>query len=233
LIAYLILFDIDGTLVSSSRQERGEGRRFTQAIYDVVGKEPSVTPARYAGMVDPQICKVILVDEIGLDEEAAARLLPKVIERMGEIYRTMTPHPVLNKGVMQLLRVLGESRTHVLGVLTGNISAVASKKLTVAGVSSFFSENFYADGYMDRNRLVKDAVEVCVVKYHSLERKHIIIVGDTPLDIAAANAAKATSVGIASGTFSSSQLSSAGAKWIFPTLEPSRELLTALGLPQP
>jgi phosphoglycolate phosphatase len=233
LIVYLILFDIDGTLVSSSKQERGEGRRFTQAVRDVAGKEPSVTPSRYAGMVDPQICKILLVDEIGLDEEAAQRFLPKVIERMGEIYRTMNPRPILNKGVKELLPILAGSRTHVLGVLTGNISVVATKKLAIAGINSYFSENFYADGYMERNRLVKDAIEACVAKYQLSDRKNIIIVGDTPLDIVAANAANATSIGIASGTFSSSQLSNAGATWVFPTLEPSRQLLSALCLSGP
>ena len=229
MIAYIVLFDIDGTLISSSAAEEDERRRYVKTIHDVVGMEPSVIPSRFAGMVDPQICKILLA-ETGLDGEKIEYFLPKVLTRMGEIYRDMEKRPVLNEGVEDLLRILTKSQNHVLGVLTGNLSAVATEKLRVTGIDSYFAECFCADNYFDRNRLVEDAVRTCVANYKLSDRNNVMIVGDTPRDMSAANAGKATSIGIASGVFSLEQLSQAHATWVFSNLRPSKELLRALGL---
>lgn len=227
---HVILFDIDGTLVSAQKAQHDERRRYIYAIRDVTGKEPIVVPSRFAGMVDPQICKILLTD-IGLDEDTQKDLMPKVLARMGEVYHEMKKDKrVLNDSVEELLRVLSRSPIHVLGVLTGNVSAVGEEKLTITGIKPYFSERFYADGYYDRNRLVEDAVEACVAKYHLSDRKSIMIVGDTPLDMTAANTADVTSMGIASGIFSMTQLSRAGAKLVFPDLKPSKGLLRAFAL---
>jgi phosphoglycolate phosphatase len=227
--AHVVLFDIDGTLVSSSAAEEGEGRRYLMTLRDVVGIEPLVISSRFAGMVDPQICRILL-SEIGLDDERVGYFLPKVLKRMGEIYREMEKKPILNEGVEELLPILSRSQKHVVGVLTGNLSSVAKEKLKITGIDSYFAVSFYADHYFDRNRLIEDAVKTCVANYELQDRKNVIIIGDTPLDIGAANEAKATSIGIASGTFSLEQLSHTNATWVFSDLKPSRELLSALGL---
>jgi phosphoglycolate phosphatase-like HAD superfamily hydrolase len=223
----VILFDIDGTLLSTEATQRDEGRRYLQAIRDVTGKEPVVVPSRFAGMVDFQICKVLLT-ELGLDENQVNESVPKVVERMGVLYREMRKQKVLNAGVKELLSILSKSSNHTIGVLTGNISAIAEVKLTMTGIMPYFAEKFYSDGYYDRKSLVEDAVTTCVAKYKLSERTKVLVVGETPLDIAAANAAKATSIAIASGVFSDTQLSQAGARWVFSSLSPSKELLTAL-----
>jgi phosphoglycolate phosphatase-like HAD superfamily hydrolase len=233
LIAHIVLFDIDGTLISSSAAEEDERRRYLKTIRDVVGTEPSVIPSRFAGMVDPQICKILLA-ETGLDDEKVEYFLPKVLTRMGEIYRHMEKRLILNEGVEELLRILTRSQNHIVGVLTGNLSAVATEKLRVTGIDAYFAEHFYSDNYFDRNHLIEDAVGTCVANYKLSDRKNVMIVGDTPRDMSAANAAKATSIGIATGVFSLEQLSQANAMWVFSGLKPSKELLRALGLgPQP
>ena len=232
MIVRIVLFDIDGTLISSSAAEEDERRRYLKTIHDVVGMEPSVIPSRFAGMVDPQICKILLA-QTGLHDEKVEYFLPKVLT-MGEIYRDMEKRPILNEGVEELLRILTKSQNHIVGVLTGNLSAVATEELRVTGIDSYFAERFYADNYFDRNRLIEDAVRTCVANYKLSDRKNVMIVGDTPRDMSAANAAKATSIGIASGVFSLEQLSQANATWVFSDLKPSKELLRALGLgPQP
>ncbi len=231
MITHAVLFDIDGTLMSSLAGEVDEGRRYLATIRDVVGKEPSVVPSRFAGMVDPQICAILLT-ETGLDEKSVEYILPKVLKRMGEIYRDMQKKPKLNEGVEELLQTLSRSQAHVLGVLTGNLSVVATEKLKTTGIDSYFAEGFYADKYADRNSLVEDAVRTCVTKYKLPDRKNVVIVGDTPIDVGAANDAGATSIGIATGVFSLEQLAKADAIYLFSNLRPSRELLSALGLKQ-
>jgi phosphoglycolate phosphatase len=229
LITHVILFDIDGTLISNTGPEDSERRRYLMTIHDVVGREPSVIPSRFAGMVDPQICRILLT-ETGLDDRSVEHYLPKVLARMGEVYRGMEKRPTLNEGVQELLPILRRSLDHIVGVLTGNLSAVAKEKLSATGIESYFAEGFYADVYFDRSNLIEDAVRTCVTSYRLRDRESVIIIGDTPRDISAANSAKATSIGVASGTFSMEQLSQANARWVFPNLKPSRELLSTLGL---
>ena len=227
----VVLFDIDGTLLSTPVTEEGEGRRYVETIRGVVGKEPYVVPSRFAGMVDPQICNVLLT-ELGLSEEKVNYFLPKVLTRMGEVYQKIEKKVALNKGAPGLVAILATSPRHIVGVLTGNLKSVAEQKLFITGVRTYFSDLFCADEYFDRIKLVDDAVQTCVKKYGLAGREDVLIVGDTPRDIAAANAAKATSVGIASGVFSAAQLREARASQVYASLQPTQELLTGLGVTQ-
>lgn len=228
-VAYVILFDIDGTLLSSAATEHDERLRYLKTIREVVGKEPSVEPTRFAGMVDPQICRILLT-ELGLSDEKVTYFLSKVLARMGEIYRKMDKDVVLNNGVRELLPLLAKSPRHSLGVLTGNLLTVATEKLACATIESYFSDLFCADRYVDRTSLVDDAVSSCVAKYQLSSRRSVMIVGDTPRDVVAANASGATSIGVASGVFTMSQLSEAGALQVHAGLEPSAQFLAGLAL---
>jgi len=226
---YVILFDIDGTLLSSAATEHDERLRYLKTIREVVGKEPCVQPARFAGMVDPQICRILL-SEVGLPDDKVDYFLPAVLARMGEIYPKMHKDVVLNNGVRELLPLLAKSPRHSLGVLTGNLLTVATEKLACAMIESYFSDLFCADRYVDRTSLVDDAVSSCVAKYQLSTRRSVMIVGDTPRDVVAANASGATSIGVASGVFTMSQLSEAGALQVYAGLEPSAQFLAGLGL---
>jgi phosphoglycolate phosphatase-like HAD superfamily hydrolase len=136
----------------------------------------------------------------------------------------------LNSGVKELLPLLVKSPRHAVGVLTGNLEQIAREKLACAEILSYFSEFYCADRYFDRARLVRDAVNSCVRKYQLPASKNVMIVGDTPRDIAAANASEATSIGIASSAVSMRQLTEAGAMQVYPNLRPTKQFLAGLGL---
>jgi phosphoglycolate phosphatase-like HAD superfamily hydrolase len=180
-------------------------------------------------MVDPQICRILL-NELGLTNDRIDYFVPIVLVRMSQLYVGMNKTIELNIGVRALLPLLANSPRHVVGILTGNLEQIAKEKLTRAEILSYFSEFYCADIYFDRTRLVADAVDSCVKKYSLPSRKRVMIVGDTPRDIAAANASGATSIGIASSAFSLRQLDEAGAKQVYPNLKPTKRLLSGLGL---
>jgi phosphoglycolate phosphatase-like HAD superfamily hydrolase len=226
-----VLFDIDGTLLSTSLVDGSEKRRYVETMRKVVGKEPCVVPSRFAGMVDPQISKILLT-ELGLSDDDVRIFLPKVLARMGEVYRNMEKKIVLNSGVRGLLAVLATSPRHVTGVLTGNLTDVAEEKLARTDIRVYFSELFCADAYFERTSLVENAVRTCMTRYNLEARKDVVIVGDTPRDIVAANVSSVTPIGVSSGPYSMSQLSEAGAVHVFANLESSKDLLVALGLMQ-
>jgi phosphoglycolate phosphatase-like HAD superfamily hydrolase len=190
-----------------------------------------MVPSRFAGMVDPQICKILLA-EIGLSTDEINTVLPKLLARIGEVYPTLEKTLALNVGVRELLQILANSPRHVTGVLTGNLRAVAMEKLTSTHIRHYFSEFFCADDYIDRVTLVQNAVETCVAKHGLKDDEDVLIVGDTPRDIEAANASNATSIGVASGVYTIAQLSHAGAKQVHKNLEPTQELLAGLRLTQ-
>jgi len=224
----VVLFDIDGTLVLKQSTDADELERFTRAISDEVGRSPPTQPWRYDGMVDPQICRLLLVD-LGLSESAANEHLGNVVKRVGEIYAAMEKHPVLNDGVGELLKILGASPKHKLGVLTGNLAVVAEEKLRLTRTRAFFDEAFYSDGYFERRDLVREAVDACVMKYRLHSRESVYIIGDTPRDVEAAKACGAKAIAVATGHFSEVELASVGADAVFRDLNPGIDLLRALG----
>ena len=229
MVTFAVLFDIDGTLVSSAVAEDDERRRYSDAIRDVVGQTPEVAPGRFAGMVDPQICQILLT-ELGLTNEKIDHFAPQVLSRMSELYRRMHKTIALNSGVEELLPLLVESPQHVVGVLTGNLEMIAKEKLACAKIISYFAEFYCADRYFDRTRLVADAVNSCVKKYQLHGSSSVMIIGDTPRDVEAANVSGAISIGIASSAFSMRQLGEAGATQVYANLKPTAHFLAGLGL---
>jgi phosphoglycolate phosphatase len=223
----VVLFDIDGTLVLKQSTDADELERFRRAIVDEVGISPPTQPWRYDGMVDPQICRLLLID-VGLSKSVAEKHLRRVIDRVGQIYVAMEKHPILNDGVGELLKMLSVSSKHKLGVVTGNLSVVAEEKLGLTGIRAYFDETFYSDGYFERRDLVREAVDVCVVKYQLRDKDSVIIIGDTPRDVEAAKFSGAKAIAVATGHFSEDELASAEADAVFHDLNPRTDLLKAL-----
>jgi phosphoglycolate phosphatase len=223
----VILFDIDGTLVLKQSTDADELERFRRAIVDEVGRSPPTQPWRYDGMVDPQICRLLLID-VGLSEGVADERLQRVIERVGEIYMAMRKHPILNDGVGELLKMLSVSSKHKLGVVTGNLSVVAEEKLGLTGIRAYFDETYYSDGYFERRDLVREAVDACVMKYQLRDKDSVVIIGDTPRDVEAAKSSGAKAIAVATGHFSEGELASAEADAVFHDLNPRTDLLKAL-----
>ena len=226
---HVILFDIDGTLVKKRSIDADERERFRRAVYDEVGRSPQIEPWRYDGMVDPQICKLLLID-VGLSENAADERLERVIERVERVYVATEKRPVLNDGVGKLLRILSSSSKHRLGVITGNLSVVAEEKLRLTGTRGYFAETFYSDGYFERAELAKAAICTCVKKYRLRGEESVTIVGDTPRDVEAAKLNGAKAIAVASGSFSEGELAAAAPDAVFHDLIPCGELLRALDL---
>ena len=224
---HVVLFDIDGTLTSKESTEHEELERFVRPVSETAGKVLSKEPWLYDGMVDPEIYRLLLI-ESGMSPHSAMRSLPRVISRAEEVFLRMETQPVLNEGVSELLRILSTCPNHRLGVLTGNLSAVAEEKLRLTGIRSYFAETFYSNCYFDRVDLVRDAVRTCTKKYALRSNGDVVIVGDTPRDIEAANANQARAVGVASGHYSVSELVQVGAAAAFRSLDPCHELLQAV-----
>jgi phosphoglycolate phosphatase-like HAD superfamily hydrolase len=235
----LILFDIDGTLVLTG----GAGiRAMNRACEELVGDPHALEGIPVAGRTD----RIILTDVVTragrtLDNGLLDRLrdryianLRQEIEQPGrtQSFESLGPRggiKAVMPGIRHLLDVLIQRDDVFLGLLTGNFEAGARIKLEHFDLWRYFRCGAFGDDAADRNALVPfafDRARACGLP--ELDPEHILVVGDTPHDIACARVVGATPVGVATGGFSVEQLRESGARIVFENLadpEPFLELV--------
>ena len=108
----------------------------------------------------------------------------------------------------------------LLGITTGAVEAAAHIKLARANLNRFFSFGGYGSDSADRGELTRKAIaRAAEILGSPIDPQRVLVVGDTPKDIAAAHAAHAISVGVASGRYSEEELREAGAEYVLSSLE--------------
>ncbi len=224
----LVLFDIDGTLVLTG----GAGwRAMNRAFEEIVGASANVTARSQtealggipvAGRTDWSIVQDALA-RLGrqLDEDLLDRLreryvthLRQEIEQPGKGFNGTLP------GVSALLDALHPREDVFLGLLTGNFRDGARIKLERFDLWRYFRCGAFGDDSPDRNALVPVALgRATECGMPSFAPTDVIVVGDTPHDVACAQAVGAVAVGVATGGFTAEQLRDCGAAVVFETLE--------------
>jgi phosphoglycolate phosphatase-like HAD superfamily hydrolase len=235
----LILFDIDGTLVLTG----GAGiRALNRACKELVGHAAALDGIPVAGRTDRIILSDVVASvgrslDAALFEELRARHIAHLRE---EIERPGTPQAfealgarsgvkAVMPGVRELLDALQPRPDVLLGLLTGNFEAGARIKLEHFDLWRYFRCGAYGDDAADRNDLVPFALERarrCGLP--ELAPADILVVGDTPHDIACARVVGATPVGVATGGFTSEQLRACGADVVFEDLSDTAAFLKLL-----
>ncbi|MCX2727378.1 haloacid dehalogenase-like hydrolase [Thermomicrobium sp. 4228-Ro] len=203
----LVLFDIDGTLLRAGDPAHAQAMR--DALAETLGEPVPLDGIPLAGMLDRQIARLAL-HRHGVPEEDIAQILPAVMQRMGLRYRELV-HPGSRRdwvlpGVRPLLDRLWQ-RGHLAGVLTGNAQLVARWKLAAADLDGFLPFGAYGDEAEERHELVTRAREAARARFAiapSLDET--ILIGDTPRDIAAAQASGTRVLAVATGRFGVDEL---------------------------
>jgi phosphoglycolate phosphatase-like HAD superfamily hydrolase len=214
----LVLFDIDGTLVLTG----GAGlRAMTRAFEEIVGGREALVGIPVAGRTDWIILHGALrrLDR-DLDEQLFATLRDRYLEYLREEIE-LPGHGIkaVMPGVRELLEELHARSDVFLGLLTGNFEAGARIKLEHFDLWRYFPCGAFGDDAADRNALVPFALSrarACGVP--ELPAHDILVVGDTPHDIACAMAVGAVPVGVATGSFTVEQLRASGAIIVLPDL---------------
>ena len=211
----LILFDIDGTLITSG----GAGERALRvALKDQFGIDDDLKTIEIAGRTDSGIVRQICRQH-GLAEtsENFAKFLDGYLYRLAELLPQVQGR--LLPGIIPLLEALKAREDVVLGLLTGNIERGAKLKLEHYGVWHYFEFGAFADDHHDRNELGRFACS------RALERRGvevppecIYVLGDTPHDVSCARAFGAKAIAIATGVFSQTQLAEHAPDYLFEDL---------------
>ncbi len=215
--AVAILFDIDGTLITSGGAGAESWRR---AFDDLYGVPADIGAFTDAGMTDPEVGRLTFAAVVG-HEPSPAELGKVMTRRLHFLHETVaesTGYRVL-PGVEELLPCLIDDG-YLLGLTTGNVEAGAHIKLHRARLNRFFAFGGYGSDSNDRSELTRRALERGELVFGtSLDRSRCFAVGDTPHDIEAAHGAGIAGVGVASGHFDVDGLREAGADAVLASLE--------------
>jgi phosphoglycolate phosphatase len=212
----LILFDVDGTLIDTA----GAGARsWAWAFERMFDRRIDIAEHSTAGMTDPAIGRATF-REVMEREPTSGELacLMSAYQSVLPDYVASAPDYRVLDGVDELL----ERLTHagiLLGLTTGGLEATAHAKLGRGRLNHFFLVGGYGSDSEDRVALTRVAVERGERMLHTpLDLGDVFVVGDTPLDIAAAEGVGAVSVGVASGRYGVDELSAAGADHVLSSL---------------
>jgi phosphoglycolate phosphatase len=225
---YIILFDIDGTLVLTG----GAGMRaMNRACEDLVSGADAMAGVTFAGRTDWSILDDILrnhghtLDEALLDELRRRYVLhlDEEIRLPGRGVKDVMP------GIRGLLDALRAREDVHVGLLTGNFIEGARIKLEYFDLWKYFPWGAFGGDAASRNDLVP--IAVARAREHGVDGiapANVIVVGDTPNDVECALVAGATPVAVATGSYTMDQLREAGADLVFDDLSDTAAFLQLL-----
>jgi phosphoglycolate phosphatase len=220
----LILFDIDGTLLTTD----GAGRAALRAAgADIFGIEEDLEGVAVSGNTDVAIVHEILKkngipeSEVNVNRYLGAyltHLKQRLLQQPGDIL----------PGVGKLLDACARG-TCAVGLLTGNLRRGAEMKLTAHRLWDRFGIGAFADDSRDRNMLGPIAKRRAEAKFQAA-CDDLFVIGDTPRDIACGKIANATVVAVATGRYSKESLATHQPDYLFEDLGETETVLAALGL---
>ncbi len=202
----LVLLDIDGTLVYS----RGCGRAATElAMHEVFGTIGALGEHQFRGKTDWGTMLELLVP-IGLAREHIEATMPIYNEALGRHFAAIVDQYPIDAcpGGLELVAALHKREDVLLGILTGNVEAVAPLKLKAAGYDpAHFVIGTYGSEAHDRALLPPIALKRAEA-LHGAPLERTVIIGDTPDDIICARSINARCIAVTSGSFTRALLES-------------------------
>jgi phosphoglycolate phosphatase-like HAD superfamily hydrolase len=228
----LVLWDIDGTLVQAGEVGRDI---FTEAFQAVVGRAPDRVAARtlaMAGRTDPEIAlEFLAAHEIAEGASHLPAFSEALVTALAAKAALIRQRGRALPGARETLAALGRTEGVVQSLLTGNVQPNALLKLAsfeLDGYLDFEVGGFGSDHY-HRPSLVEVARTKAEGKYGTAYAgPATVLVGDTPLDVAAGHAGGARVVAVATGPYRVDELEATGADAVLPDLRDTDRALAAI-----
>jgi phosphoglycolate phosphatase-like HAD superfamily hydrolase len=224
----LFLFDLDGTLVSTGGAGMRALSRAFEELFAVKNASDRIEPA---GKTDPAIFRELVRLFLNRDMDAAdfehiaAAYLRFLTDEVGQ--------PASGKilpGVASFLDQLKERTDVLVGLGTGNLENGARLKLGSFNLNSYFRFGGFGSDSEDRAELLlagyRRGLELA---RYPIAKDDVYILGDTPLDIAAARRAGFRSVGVATGRVSLERLVESGADHALSNFTEGPRFLAEIG----
>lgn len=202
---------------------------FAHAYRTVYGRELSLDGISAAGRTDlwllfePLRRAGVSPDIIRAGVPEAFRVMTAYVEKhVPDLHDRLLPGV---PGVPAGLHAEGQQ----LGLLTGNLRGIALAKMRAAGLDVYFQTGGFGSESEERSHLVPVALRHASQQAgRTISAEEVVIIGDTPLDIAAGAACGTQTVGVATGPFSEEDLRRAGAHLVLPSLAPAPQTVQVL-----
>jgi phosphoglycolate phosphatase-like HAD superfamily hydrolase len=216
----LILFDIDGTLITSRSEANDGGSRdgvgmasMIEAGRTLYGPNFTLDGIEIAGRLDCLIWREAAQRNGVANAEAEhARFRAEYARVLQTKLSNRAPVRLL-PGARELVQALAHVEAVTLGLLTGNYPETGRMKLEAAGLEvSIFTVGAWGSDGRSRRDLPPVAMQAHRERLRSeIEPKQVIIIGDTPHDVDCASAHGCRSIGVATGVFTVEALQASGA----------------------
>lgn len=222
----VLLFDIDGTLLPTL----GLGRRaMERAFLELFGRPGALDGVIFEGMTDRPIVRAgfanlgltLPADEV---DTLVDRILARYVECLHEEIDPRRPLPLL-PGVLATLDAAARWSGTAVGLGTGNIRPGAEAKLRGAALWDRFAFGGFACDHDDRGELLRIAAArgaACLDRPVAACR--VVVIGDTPRDVAAARCIGAESIAVATSRYGTDELRAAGATHVVADMTDMRFL---------
>lgn len=208
----LVLFDIDGTLISLPEKA---AEVVQEAIYSVLGSSYHLPYRSFSGRTDWEIFR----DTVGHYGESPENhpgwsLFCDVYSNLF-MQSVNSDHVIVHPGGFELLEALEDDGNFMVGLLTGNIREMATFKLSLAGLADFFEFGAFGDDHWIRENLgplAKKRAEM--ISGETFTGSEIWVVGDSPRDVQTAKFIEANCIGVTNGKHSVEELRHAGSPFV-------------------
>jgi len=225
---HLVLFDIDGTLLWSD----GAGRRsMERALVQAFGTTGDAA-YRYDGKTDRQIVRDLMRgaghDDARIDAAMAGLFETYLAGLQAELADGANVRVL--PGVPEVLDALERRDDVVLGLLTGNVEHGARAKLGAAGIDfARFRVNAFGSDHEHRPMLPAVAqARMREALGHEVGGDRVVIIGDTPADIACGRDIGARAIAVATGRYGVEELRAHGPAAVFADLSDTDAVVGAV-----
>jgi phosphoglycolate phosphatase len=224
----VLLFDIDGTLLDPS----GEGRIcLERALLDVYGCAGPIDTFDMAGKTDWQIVTDLMV-AAGLDLEVIEARRLDAFHAYAQHVHMAAPTLKMRRlpGVTKLLSRLHNDPAFFLGLVTGNVREAVPYKLRAVGIDpALFKFGAFGSEHRDRNTLPA----LALYRLHQMfsmpvAKETVLIIGDTPLDIACARHSAVKVLCVATGQYDLKTLTEHHPDYLLPDLVDTEAVMQIL-----
>lgn len=205
MLSAVVLFDIDGTLIRRSGPHHRQA--LVDAVRHVTGLETTTDNIPVQGMLDRKILEMMML-EVGATKAEVRRAMPDLVEQAQWVYERNCPETLRGRvcpGARRLLYGLRRRRIPV-GLVTGNLTKIAWKKMERAGLRDYFAFGAFAEMAEDRAGLVRLALRQAKREGWIGRHTRKWMVGDHENDVRAARANGIGSVAVATGLSSMEDL---------------------------
>lgn len=226
----LVLWDVDYTLLNAA----GLGNRLYGDVFkDMFGRDLAVVAPK-AGRTDRAILlETLALAGVGAPGAYVDDFLAALGRRAAALDGSVPAEVRALPGAAAAIAALAAAGARQ-SVLTGNIRPLAAVKLAAAGLGEHLDLDVgaYGDLHEVRAELVTVARRAAWAAYGTdFEGRATVLVGDTPLDVAAALATGSRAVAVATGSFSAADLAAAGAHAVLPDLTDAELVVQAVTRP--